>query len=133
MISSKYDKYWYFRNETDEDNDDDFGASMMLPVDRITAMIPTSTTTIAIYFTKPTQDQAPIESVESGRVSILVNQGKVKTVIAALVADLNSGPRYGHITVIADDSTVEFGGVAGSKVAKYFHGDITNCQTITQR
>ena len=134
MENSKYDKYWYFRTEADEDNDDDADASVMLPVKNIVSMIPTSTTTMKIYFKQPTIDAPTTESNVTGQygsVALTITQGKVKNTIADLVSLLNAGPRHSDgVKVIADDSTVEFGGAAGSKTAVYF-SNITLCGGIT--
>ena len=136
MENSKYDKYWYFRTEADEDDDDDASASMMLPVKGIVSMIPTSTTTMKIYFKQPTVDAPAPESNVTGQygsVILTVVQGKVKDPVADLVALLNAGPKHSDgVKVIADDSTVEFGGAAGSKTAVYF-SNITACGAINAR
>ena len=136
MENSKYDKYWYFRTEADEDNDDDADASVMLPVKNIVSMIPTSTTTMKIYFKQPTVDApAPESNVtgQHGSVILSMTQGKVKDTIAELIALMNAGPRHSDgVKVIADDSTVEFEGSAGSKTAVYF-SNITACGAINAR
>ena len=133
MKNSKYDKYWYFRTEADEDDDDDVTSSIMIPVKNIVSMIPTATTTMKINFKQPTTDAPTAESNVTGQygsVALTVTQGKVRDTIADLVALINAGPRHSDgVKVIADDSTVEFGGAAGSKVAKYF-SNITACGTI---
>ena len=133
MENSKYDKYWYFRTEADEDDDDDADASVMIPVKNIVSMIPTSTTTMKIYFKQPTVDApAPESNVtgQHGSVILSMTQGKVKDTIAELIALMNAGPRHSDgVKVIADDSTVEFDGAAGSKTAVYF-SNITACGDI---
>ena len=136
MENSKYDKYWYFRTEADEDDDDDVTSSIMLPVKNIVSMIPTSTTAMKVYFKQPTTDAPTTESNVTGQygsVILTVVQGKVKDTVADLVALLNAGPKHSDgVKVIADDSTVEFGGAAGSKTAVYF-SNITACGAINAR
>ena len=133
MENSKYDKYWYFRTEADEDDDDDVTSSIMLPVGNIVSMIPTSTTAMKIYFKQPTTDAPTTESNVTGQygsVTLTITQGKVKNTIADLVSLLNAGPRHSDgVKVIADDSTVEFGGAANSKKTVYF-SNITACGAI---
>ena len=97
MENSKYDKYWYFRTEADEDNDDDADASVMLPVKNIVSMIQTSTTELTIYFKQPTGDAMKVESNVTGQygsVILTVVQGKVKDTIAEFIALMNAGPRH---------------------------------------
>mgnify|MGYP003656031930 CR=1 FL=1 len=136
MENSKYDNYWYFRTVADEDDDDTGTASLMLPIMNIVSMIPTSTTALTIYFKQPTTGAPRPESNitgQYGQVILTVTQGKIKDTIADLVSALNAGPRHSDgVRVIADDSTVEVGGAAGSKTARYF-SNITACGTINAR
>tara|TARA_R100000458_G_C8010201_1_gene74585 strand:+ start:29 stop:439 length:411 start_codon:yes stop_codon:yes gene_type:complete len=136
MENSKYDKYWYFRTEADEDNDDDANSSLMLPVKNLVSMIPTGTTELTIYFKQASNGQPEVETNMTGQygeVVLTVTQGKVKETISDLVALINAGPRHSDgVTTIADDSTVEFGGAAGSKTAVYF-SHITACGNINAR
>ena len=136
MENSKYDKYWYFTTEAYEDDDDDADASVMLPVKNIVSMIPTSTTAMKVYFKQPTTDAPTTESNVTGQygsVALTIIQGKVRDTIADLVALINAGPRHSDgVKVIADDSTVEYGGAAGSKATVYF-SNITACGNINAR
>ena len=136
MENSKYDKYWYFRTEADEDNDDDANSSLMLPVKNLVSMVPTGTTELTIYFKQASNGQPEVETNMTGQygeVVLTVTQGKVKETISDLVALINAGPRHSDgVTTIADDSTVEFGGAAGSKTAVYF-SHITACGNINAR
>ena len=134
MENSKYDKYWYFRTEADEDDDDDADASVRLPVKNIVSMIPTSTTTMKIYFKQPTTNDPPTESNVTGQygsVALTITQGKVRDTIADLIALMNAGPRHSDgVKVIADDATTDFLGT--TKDAIYF-SNITACGAINAR
>ena len=134
MKNSKYDKYWYFRDQADEDHDDDVDASVMVPVSNIVSMIPTSTTVLKISFKKPTSDAPVPESNVTGQfgsVLLTIKQGKVKETISDLVALINAGPRHSDgVKVIADDSTTDYDDTTRDPV--YF-SHITACGTITAR
>ena len=136
MENSKYDKYWYFRTEAEEDSDDDANSSLMLPIKNLVSMVPTGTTELTIYFKQASNGQPEVETNMTGQygeVVLTVTQGKVKETISDLVALINAGPRHSDgVTTIADDSTVEFGGAAGSKTAVYF-SHITACGNINAR
>ena len=43
-------KYFYFRNEADEDDDDAAVDSGMVPVANITGLLPTSTTALTVFW-----------------------------------------------------------------------------------
>tara|TARA_R100001015_G_C4593308_1_gene148655 strand:+ start:709 stop:1104 length:396 start_codon:yes stop_codon:yes gene_type:complete len=130
----KDNKYWYFRNVADEDNDTDQATSVMLPVNNIVSMIPTSTTQLTIYFEKATHGTPAFETQTTGQhgfIHLGVKQGKVKDTIKDLVALLNAGPRQSDgITVIADDSTTDYDNT--TRQAVYF-SHITDCSTIRAR
>ena len=134
MANNNYDKYWYFRNTPDEDNDSSQATSIMLPLSKLVSMIPTSTTTMRIYFEKATHGTPVFESTVTGQhgsIELTIKQGKVKETIAALIALLNSGPKHNDgIKVIADDSTVDFDDT--TRRAVYF-SHITDCGTINAR
>ena len=134
MENSKYDKYWYFRTEADEDDDDDFTSSVMVPVKHLVSMIPTSTTTMKIFFTQSTIDQPVKESNVNGQhgsIILTITQGKVKDTIAELIALMNAGPIHSDgVKVIADDSTTDFDGT--TRDAVYF-SNITACGAINAR
>ena len=136
MKNTKYDKFWYFRTRADEDDDTDQAASIMMPVSNIVSMIPTSTTEMRIYFNQATSGTPVAESNVTGQygsVTLTITQGKVRDTIADLISLINAGPRFSDgIKVIADDSTVEVGGAAGSKEAVYF-SHITACGAINAR
>ena len=118
-------KYFYFRNEADEDDDDAAVDSGMVPVANITGLLPTSTTALTVFWKSQKN-----ESIQDS-VALTCTQGKVKDVIQAMVQVMNDGPHSDGITVIADDSTVEFDGAAGSKTAVYFNEHVTACGALS--
>ena len=48
-----------------------------------------------------------------------------------IVRAINGGPHNDGLIVVADDSTVEFGGAAGSKTAVYLDSDIVTMGAVT--
>ena len=134
MTNNNYDKYWYFRNVTNEDSDSSQATSIILPLSKLVSMIPTSTTTMRIYFEKATAGTPVFESTVTGQhgsIELTIKQGKVKETIAALIALLNSGPKHNDgIKVIVDDSTIDFDDT--TRKAVYF-SHITGCGSINAR
>ena len=118
-------KFFYFRNEADEDDDDAAVDSGMVPVENITGLLPTSTTALTVFWKNQKN-----ENVQDSAV-LTITQGKVKKVIASIVSAMNRGPHSDGITIIADDSTVEYDGAAGSKKAVYLDADITGCSALS--
>ena len=45
-------KFFYFRDVTDEVNDDDISASIAIPVDSIAGIVPVAITTLELYLNK---------------------------------------------------------------------------------
>jgi len=134
MTNNNYGKYWYFRNQADEDNDTDMATSAMLPVENIVSMIPTATTTLTIYFEKATHGTPAYETQTSGHygfIHLTITAGKVKDTIKDLVALMNAGPRQSDgVTVIADNSTTDYDDTTRKAV---FFSHITACSTIRTR
>ena len=130
--TAKYDKYFYFRAVTDEDNDDDQAASVMVPVNKITALEPNSAiTNIRVWFESEAnyamvQDRV---SLQNGYVDLTITRGKLKEVMEAIVAAMNAGPHSDGVTVIADDVTTDFLGT--TRPATYIHPDITACSAVS--
>ena len=126
------DKYFYFRTQADQDNDDGIDDSLCLPVRMIRSMNPSSDTAITITFDSVynTSTDGDNEVVIGDTVVLNVNQGKTKEVLERLVEVVNSSyPAYtdGFITV-ADDVTTN---VAGATVAAtYFDANVTACGAI---
>jgi hypothetical protein len=133
------DKYFYFRTQADQDNDDGIDDSLCLPVRQIRSMNPSSDTAITITFDSVynTSTDGDNEVVIGDTVVLNVNQGKTKEVLERLVEVVNSSyPAYtdGFITV-ADDVTTTYltsSSAADETVsAQYIHPDITSCGAIT--
>lgn len=136
------ENWLYFRNVTDEDNDDgDTGSnfaqpsSICVPASAITEMQPLSDTAIKISFSNLiVRDKTPgygssTNNVGKDEVFISVTQGKTKEVMTAL-AELISGKgtKGDGFTVVADKMTTN---AANETVpARYFHPDITNITAI---
>jgi len=133
------DKYFYFRTQADQDNDDGIDDSLCLPVRQIRSMNPSSDTAITITFDSVynTSTDGDNEVVIGDTVVLNINQGKAKEVLERLVEVINSSyPAYsdGFITV-ADDVTTTYltsSAAADETVsAQYIHPDITSCGAIT--
>ena len=132
-MKTKYDNYWYFRTKADEDDDTGAGTSTMIALDQITGILPTSTTTIAIYFKQHTaQGVSPYEDGgnKNGHVRLNVTAGQSEGIMRALVADINAGPRgkSSGVTTIADDITTDYDGT--TRLPKYIHPGITSCGSL---
>tara|TARA_R100001463_G_scaffold15290_3_gene39952 strand:+ start:712 stop:1143 length:432 start_codon:yes stop_codon:yes gene_type:complete len=134
------EKFLYFRNVTDEDDDDAITAdSVLVPVSKITGMLPNdggstsgAANQIEIFFESMNNIQAAgnDEVVKSDSVIIEVNQGSSFAVMSAIVDAMNAtGAAYqdGYI-VVADDVTTDFDGT--TRDAVYLVPDITGCGTI---
>ena len=130
------EKYVYFRTVADEDDDDAVADAIAVPVGRIVGMNPTSDTALTIWFRSLYSEQGDAQAgsvVINDSVVLNVTQGKTSEVMQTIIAAINSnGPLYNDgFIVIADDSTVEFGGAAGSKSAKYISPHISSCGAVT--
>ena len=136
MANSKYtDRFWYFRDINDEDDDDNTGTSLMIPVGSITGFVTTAINKLKIYFEYPALGNQLFKAEAGeqaagnhGFVELNVTRGKIKQVMAALVEVYNAGPHHDGFTVIADDSTVDFDGTTRGKV--FIHPDITGVNEI---
>ena len=116
-------KFFYFRNEADEDDDDAAVDSGMVPVENITGLLPTSTTALTVFWKNQKN-----ENVQDSAV-LTITQGKVKKVIASIVSAMNRGPHSDGITVIADDSTTDYDG--STRAGVYIDPDITACSALS--
>ena len=136
MATSKYtDRFWYFRNEAYEDDDDNTGTSIMIPTSSITGFFTTSIYKLRIYFEYPALGNQLEKAVAGeqaagnhGYVELNVTRGKIKQVMAVLVEAINAGPHQTGFTVIADESTTDFDNSTRAKV--FLHPDITGVQEI---
>ena len=130
------EKYVYFRTVADEDDDDAVADAIAIPVGRIVGMNPTSDTALTIWIRSLYSEQGDAQAgsvVIQDSVILNVTQGKTSEVMHTIIAAINStGPQYSDgFIVVADDSTIEFGGAAGSKSAVYLSPHITSCGAIT--
>ena len=133
MIRSKYDKFFYFRTVTDEDNDENINHSLMLPCRRITGILPTSTSQITIHFEQGTTyapEPESFDGVKHGFVNIAVNSNTSKEVIKAITEAYNSAPP-GGIIVIGDNSTTDVDG--STRNPRYIHRDIKSISYIRNK
>ena len=117
-------KYFYFRDVANEDADDDISASVAIPVDSISGVVPIAITTLELYYKKD-------GLVNDQKVTLTVTRGKLQEVIHELVQYANG---YGHskapLTVMGDASTTTHGtsSVEGNDKTKdsiFFSRDVT--------
>ena len=132
------DKYLYFRKQTDQDSDDGIDDSLFLPARQITAMVPTSTTALTIFFESMYNDQggSDNEVVISDSVVLTCTQGKVKQAIQTIVQAINSNRLYQDgLIVVADDVTTTYltspSAADETITATYVDSGITACASIT--
>ena len=133
------DKYFYFRTQADQDNDDGIDDSLCLPVRQIRSMNLSSDTAITISFDSVynTSSDGDNEVVVADTVVLNINQGKAEEVMRTLVQAMNSSyPAYNDgFIVVADDVTTTYltsSAAADETVsAKYLASDITSCGAIT--
>jgi len=132
------DKYLYFRTQADQNDDDGIDDSLYLPARQITALVPTSTTALTIFFESMYNDQggSDNEVVISDSVVVNCTQGKVRQVMETLVRAINSNKLYGDGTItVADDVTTTYltsaAGADETVSAKTLDSGITTCGAIT--
>jgi hypothetical protein len=132
------DKYLYFRTQADQADDDGIDDSLYLPARQITALVPTSTTALTIFFESMYNDQGGTDNevVISDSVVINCTAGKVKQVISTLVQAINSNKLYGDgLITVADNVTTTYltsSSAADETVAaKVLDAGITSCGAIT--
>ena len=128
--AGKYDKYFYFRAVADEDDDDDSAASVMVPVNKITALEPSSgISNIRVWFESELNTVKEDKvSLQNGYVDLTCTRGKLKEVMSSIVSAMNAGPHSDGITVIADDTTTDYDDT--TRAGKYLVSDITACSAI---
>ena len=132
--SAKYDKYFYFRSVTDEDDDDDKTNSVMVPIKNITGMEPyNAITNLRVWYENLTDPKIAGGSFgkitgNQSYVDLTVTRGKIKDVIAEIVSAINSGPHHDGVTVVADDTTTDYDGTVRAGV--YLSDDITAVEDI---
>ena len=124
------EKFFYFRKRSDEASDTSAAVSVTVPVNRITGITVGSTTTINIWF------KSIKNEITNGYVTLTVNLGKLKEVMAILVQNMNSGPHHDGFVVVADSVTTTDGassiqGDDQTVTAKYLSGHITGVDLVT--
>ena len=126
-------KFFYFRTEADEDDDDDIARSVMFPVDNLIGMYPTSNTALTLTFKPllPVQADGQDAAVINNDTIILnISSNQAKEVMVAIARAANaSGTAYSDgVIVVADDATTDFDGT--TKAAIYLDRNITSCGAI---
>jgi hypothetical protein len=133
------EKYLYFRAVADQDADDGSDDSIYVPAKRVTGLVPTSTTVLTIFFESVLNESGngtDHEDVISDSIAITCTQGKVKEVMATIVAAINSNHLYSDgVIVVADDVTTTYLTSTASAdetvVGRYLHPAITACGATT--
>jgi hypothetical protein len=91
------EKYFYFRDATNEDADLTAAVSATIPVKNITGIGPhNSNATLNIWF-KNLKNEAV-----NDYVTLTVNRGRLKEVTHSLVSAMNGGPHSDGFVVVAD-------------------------------
>tara|TARA_R110002012_G_scaffold6262_1_gene28452 strand:+ start:240 stop:659 length:420 start_codon:yes stop_codon:yes gene_type:complete len=131
-------KYFYFRTDADEDDDDAASNSAMYPVDKFRGAIPsnssagTAANVITLFF-ESTLNMAGSgqngEIIVQDTVVLNVTVGKAKDVLVAIAEAANGHPHSDGVVVIGDDATTDFDGT--TKAAVYVHPGITSVGAIT--
>ena len=124
------EKFFYFRDATNEDTDLSAAISATVPVNRITGITVGGTTSIVIWF------KSLKNEMQNEYVTLTVTLGNLKEVMAQLVQVMNSGPHSDGFVVIADNVTTTDGAtsIQGNDVAvaaKYFSNDVTGVALTT--
>ena len=117
-------KYFYFRDVSNEDADDDISASVAIPIDSIAGVVPVAITTLELYLRKQ-------GLVNDQKVTLTVTRGKLQEVMHQIAQHING---YGHskapLTVMGDAATTTHGtsSVEGNDKTKseiFFSDDVT--------
>ena len=124
------EKYFYFRDATNEDTDLSAAVSATIPVSAITAIGPRTITTLDIWFKSLKNEKA------NEYVTLTVTRGKLKEVTAELIQAMNSHPHSDGFIVVADTVTTTDGAtsIQGNDVtvdAKFLSADITGVALVT--
>ena len=126
-------KYFYFITEADEDDDDDIARSLMIPVDNLMGMYPTSNTALTLTF-KPVlrnvSDGQDGNVANNDTVILNISSNQAKVCITAIARAANaSGTAYSDgVIVVADDATTDYDGT--TKDAIVLDSNITSCGAI---
>jgi len=125
------EKFFYFRDATNEDADLSSAVSTTIPVSRITGIAPVGDNTSLFIYFKSLKNEYANEYVD-----LTVTNGKLKEVMAQLVQTINGGPHSDGFVVIADNVTTTDGAtsIQGNDIsvaAKYFSNDVTGVALVT--
>ena len=131
------EKYLYFREVADEDNDDGEAGggaghltSLMIPASRFRGVVPGgSTSTIKMYFDSVRNYQGDAAEADENTVAdyviLTVTAGKIREAMTDILRAINgSRPTQGGFLVIADDVTTNVAGetVSAEYVSKHITG-----------
>jgi len=124
------EKFFYFRDATNEDADLSAAISATVPVSRITGIGPASTSLINIWFSSLKNEKL------NEYAQLTVTVGKIKEVMAQLVQAMNGGPHSDGFVVVADTVVTTDGAtsIQGNNVvvpSKFLSGDITGVALVT--
>ena len=98
------ERYFYFRDQADEANDNDPSTSVMVPVKNITAIGPgTAITELDVWFVSGKNES------HATVARLTVTRGKMKQVTEEIVSAMNAGPNHDGVTVIYDAATTTDG------------------------
>ena len=125
-------KYFYFRTEAAVGDDDDIATSLMIPVDAVKAMYPTSDTALTITFEPGVRVRgeganATGNFTNNDSVILTVNTNSHREVMYAIAQAANAtGPQYSDgVITVADDAADD-----SNASTVYLHSDITACGAI---
>jgi hypothetical protein len=126
-------KYFYFRSEAAVADDDDIATSVMIPVNAVKAMYPSSDTALTITFepgirVRGEGANATGNFTNNDSVILNVKANSHREVMYAIVRAANvGGAAYSDgVITVADDATND-----SNAAAVYLHSDITSCGAIT--
>ena len=125
------EKFFYFRDATNEDADLSAAVSATVPVSSITGFMPVGdATSLRVYF------KSLKNEILNDYVDLTVTTGKMKEVIAELVQAMNAGPHSDGFIVVADNVTTTDGassiqGNDQTVSAQYLSNDITSVAVVT--
>ena len=117
------DRYFYFRDVADENDDDDILSSVAIPVDSIRGVVPVAITTLELYYNKEGK-------ASNDKVTLTVTRGKLQEVMQEIAAYCNRSARHGGLTVMGDaaTTTVNADSIEGDDISKdaiFFSDDVT--------
>ena len=125
-------KYFYFRTEAAVADDDDSARSLMIPVDNLLGMHPTSDTALTLPFTPVLRVAGGVtdgaDFTNADTVVLNVNTNSHREVMYAIARAANAtGAQYSDgVITVADDATDD-----SNAAAVVLHSDITDCGAIS--